>query len=195
MKAGPAHHSNARVCLAPLVAWEHPPWAALCAVARGVPVVASDRGGAAELLGGAAVTFPLPDRVTAGFTAPFQRAEIAPWVEAVLRLFDDPAYAARQRAAALVAGQRLAAAELAPQYARFLADLVARRAQPGNGVPAEIPPGRGRSVVGRRRLRPTGKFPSPTPARPNSRYRHWSSRIGPSSSASRSRPRAAEPRR
>jgi|GEM_PF-751069 len=120
----------ARVCLAPLVGWEHPPRAALTALGYGVPVVASDRGAAAELLGGAAITLPLPDRVTTGFAAQLQPTEIAPWVSAALRFFDDAAFAARQRAAAVLAGQQLSASELAPRYMQFLAELAAQRPRP-----------------------------------------------------------------
>jgi hypothetical protein len=119
--------ADARVCLAPQVGWEHPPRAALAALGRGVPVVASDRGATAELLGAAALTLPLPDRVTTAVAAPLRPEEIAPWADAVLRFFDNPAFTARQRAAALLAGRQLSAEELAPRYARFLAGLVARR--------------------------------------------------------------------
>jgi hypothetical protein len=115
--------SAARVFLAPLVGWEGVPLTALSALAHGVPVIASDRGAAPELLGGAGLVLPLPERVTAPVPTLLTPAERAPWVEAVLRLYDDQAFAAGQRGLALVAGQQWAAEKLAPRYARFLAGL------------------------------------------------------------------------
>jgi hypothetical protein len=118
---------GARVFLAPLTGWEHPPLTALAALAHGVPVVASDRGAAPELLDGAAVMLPLPERLTTAFLAPLTPAELAPWVETVLRLFDDSAFAAHQRGLALHAGRRWEAGALAPRYARLFAGLAGRR--------------------------------------------------------------------
>lgn len=120
----------ARVCLAPQVGWEYLPRAVLSAVARGVPVVASDCGATRELIGTAATTLPLPSGITAAFTARLQPDEVAPWAEAVLRLFDDPAFFQQRQAVAEFAGGQLSAGELAPRYARFLAGLAARRPLP-----------------------------------------------------------------
>jgi hypothetical protein len=120
----------AAVCVAPCVGWEEPPLAAVSALSHGVPVVASDRGAAAEMLGGAAVLLPLPGRLTPAFDAQLTAAERAPWVEAVLRLHTDRAFAERQHGLALAAGERFAADVLAPRYARFLAGLAARRPRP-----------------------------------------------------------------
>ncbi len=126
----------ARVFLAPLVGWERVPPTALSALAHGVPVVASDRGALPDLLGGAGLVLPLPDRVTAGVPTVLKPAELAPWVNTVLRLYDDPAFAASRRSLALVAGQQWSAAKVAPAYARFLAGLAGRRRPPqaGNGI-------------------------------------------------------------
>jgi hypothetical protein len=118
---------RSRVLLSPLVGWEHIPLAALSALAHGIPVIGSDRGAGPELLGGAALLFPLPPRLTATVSAGLTPAESAPWVETVLRVCDDPAFAAGQRSLALFAGQRWAAEQLAPQYARLFAGLASRR--------------------------------------------------------------------
>jgi hypothetical protein len=118
---------RARVLLSPLVGWEHVPLAALSALAHGVPVIGSDRGAGPELLDGAALLFPLPPRITAPVPASLTSAESAPWVETVLRFYDDPAFTAGQRSLALLAGQRWAAEPLAPAYARLFAGLAAGR--------------------------------------------------------------------
>jgi hypothetical protein len=54
-------------------------------------------------------------------------AELGPWVETVLRLYNDRGFAVSHRSLALGAGQRWAPASLVPVYARFLAGLVVRR--------------------------------------------------------------------
>jgi hypothetical protein len=117
----------ARVLVAPTLSWEYLPLAALSAARHGVPVVASNRGPLPELLEGAALLLPIPERATAAMAALLRPDELSPWVEAVLRLFDDSAFAAAQRSLALVGGRRWAPENLAPEYARFLVGLAARR--------------------------------------------------------------------
>jgi predicted O-methyltransferase YrrM len=130
--------NDAQVFLAPQLRWEHPPLTALSALGYGVPVVASDRGAAPELLEGAALLLPLPDRVTGAVPLPLRPAERAPWVATLLRLYEDPAFAAAQRSLARLAGPRWSAASVAPRYAQFLARLAERRRPhlpvSGNGV-------------------------------------------------------------
>jgi hypothetical protein len=117
----------ARVLLAPVLGWEHTPLTALSAIAHGVPVIASNRGALPELLEGAALMLALPDRITPAMPIGVRPAELSPWVETVLRLYEDPSFAATRRSLALVAGQRWAAEKLAPEYARFFAAVAARR--------------------------------------------------------------------
>jgi predicted O-methyltransferase YrrM len=127
----PAHEraqawASARVVLAPLLGWEHAPLSALSAAVHGVPVIASDRGALPELLEGAALLLPLPDRVTAPVAA-LRPAELSPWVETVLRLYEDHSFAAGRRSLALVAGRRWAPEKLAPEYEHIFAAVAARR--------------------------------------------------------------------
>ncbi len=122
--------ASASICLAPQLGWEHPPHAAITPLGLGIPVVVSDRGAAAELLGGAAVVLPIPDRVTTAFSAQLVPAEVAPWADAVLRFFDDAVFATQQRAAAMALRERLSAGELASRYARFLVGVAERRPRP-----------------------------------------------------------------
>jgi hypothetical protein len=119
----------ARVVLAPVLSWEHTPLSAMSALAHGVPVIASNRGAMSELLEGAALLLPLPDRMTAAQAVRMTSAELSPWVETVLRLYEDNAFAASRRSLALVAGQRWSPEKLAPEYARFFAAVAARRRQ------------------------------------------------------------------
>jgi hypothetical protein len=119
--------NRARLLLAPLVGWEHTPLTALSALGHGIPVLASERGAAAELFDQASLMGPLPGRLTPAAPAALTPAELAPWVDTVLALYDDPAFAATQRRLALRAGRRWSADQLAPAYARFLAGLAGRR--------------------------------------------------------------------
>jgi predicted O-methyltransferase YrrM len=118
---------QARVVLAPALGWEHTPLSALSALAHGVPVIASNRGGLPELLEGAALLLPLPERVTAAVPAAMTPAELSPWVETVLRLYEDDPFASSRRSLAVVAGQKWAPEKLAPEYGRFFAAVAARR--------------------------------------------------------------------
>jgi len=118
--------NQAGVMLAPVVGYDLPA-SALSALSHGVPVIASDRGAAPELLDGSGLLLPLPDRLTAAFCPPLQPAELAPWVEAIVQFYDDPGFAARQRSLALLAGQRFTVTKTAPQYARFFRGLTEAR--------------------------------------------------------------------
>src|SRR5262245_33075437 len=88
--------ASARVFLAPTPTWEHLPLSALSAARHGVPVIASDRGALPELLQGGGLLLPLPDRITGAAPALLKAPELAPWVEAILRLYEDSAFAASQ---------------------------------------------------------------------------------------------------
>jgi glycosyltransferase involved in cell wall biosynthesis len=73
--------------------WEEPcPYAALDALAAGVPVLASDRGGLPEAVGAEAVLAP---------------GDAARWAEALARLWGDPARRAERGTAALERARRL----------------------------------------------------------------------------------------
>ena len=117
---------SASVLVAPQVSWEEMPWPALSALAHGVPSIVSDRGAAAELFETDAIRLPLPLRLTATGPAPLRPNELQPWAETVLRLLDDPSYAAAQRRLVVAGSKRYDAATLAPRYAEFLVKLADR---------------------------------------------------------------------
>ncbi len=126
--------SNARVCVAPMAGWEQFPQAALTALSYGVPTITSDRGAGAELLGNAALVLPLPERITTAFHSQLQPAEVAPWVEMILRICDDRAFSERQRSLVVLAAQRLSANELGHRYAAFLTQLAAGKPRGGGAA-------------------------------------------------------------
>jgi len=131
-----------RACLMPSLWWENQPLVAVEAMANGIPVVGSDRGGLPETLGAAGVVLPLPGRLTASTRLLPTPEEVAPWVEVVIRFHDDAAFYDDHRRRARAEASRWAPGVLEPQYARFFADL-----RPGPGPPAGPPPGRAKSVV------------------------------------------------
>jgi glycosyltransferase involved in cell wall biosynthesis len=78
--------SVTRIGLMPSLAAETQGLAAMEAMTNGIPVIASDRGALPETVGGAGVVLPLPERLTPATRFPPTAEEVAPWVEAVIRL-------------------------------------------------------------------------------------------------------------
>lgn len=115
-----------RVCLMPSLWWENQPLVAAEAMVNGVPVVGSDRGGIPEALGGSGVVLPLPGRLTPTSREVPTAAEVAPWVEAVVRLWDDADWYGQLSRRATAEARRRAPEVLEPLYARFF-DEVRRR--------------------------------------------------------------------
>lgn len=113
----------ARVCLLPSLCWENQPLVAVEAMVNGVPVVGSDRGGTPETLGAAGIVLPLPDRLTPAARIVPTAEEVAPWVEAVIRLWDDAEFYAEHQRRALAESRRWSPEVLAPQYVRFFEGL------------------------------------------------------------------------
>jgi glycosyltransferase involved in cell wall biosynthesis len=127
-----------RVCLMPSLWWENQPLVAIEAMANGIPVIASDRGGLPETLGRSGVVLPLPDRITPTMRRMPTAEEVRPWIEAVVRCWDDPDWYEEQRRLARDEAGRWGPDVLEPRYARLFGELRAGLRPPG-------PPPRGRS--------------------------------------------------
>jgi len=109
---------------------------------NGIPVIASDRGALPETLGGAGIVLPLPERITQATRMLPTAEEVAPWVEAVIRLWDDAEFYQDHRRRALAEARRWDPEVLEPQYVEFFRNL-----KPGSKPAPTIPPGRARAVV------------------------------------------------
>ena len=133
--------ARTRLALAPALGWEAPA-AVAEALLNGIPVVGADRGGLPEAIGDGGLSLSLPDRLTVATTTLPTADEVTPWVEAIIRLWDDRDRAADLRRKALAHSQRWSPGELAPRYARLLAEL-----RPAARPPVSIPPGRAGAVV------------------------------------------------
>lgn len=112
-----------RICLMPSLWWENQPLVAIEAMVNGIPVIGSDRGGIPETLGDAGIVLPLPDRSTPATRLLPTAEEVAPWVDAVIRLWDDRELYAEHRRRSLAESRRWAPEVLEPQYVRFFNDV------------------------------------------------------------------------
>ena len=78
-----------KIALLPSVWWENQPLVAIEAMINGIPVIGSDRGGIPETLGKSGFVLPLPQRLTQVSQILPTVEEIEPWVETIIRLWDD----------------------------------------------------------------------------------------------------------
>ena len=115
-----------KVCLLPSVCWESQPLVAVEAMINGIPVIGSDRGGIPETLGAAGIVLPLPDRITPATRMLPTAEEVEPWVQAVIRLWDDAEFYEEHRKRALAESRRWDPEVVEPLYARFFEGLAAR---------------------------------------------------------------------
>ena len=116
--------SVTKLCLMPSLWWENQPLAAIEAMVNGIPVIGSDRGGIPETLGDAGVILPLPERLTSTTRELPTPEEIAPWVEAVIRLWDDPVVYRDHRERAHREAERWKTERLEASYAKFFFERV-----------------------------------------------------------------------
>lgn len=130
-----------RAALVPDLDGSCPASTAAMAILNGLPVIATDRGALPAILGVAGTFLPLPDRLTAATTIPPTAEEVAPWVGAIVRLWDDRDHHDEQR--------RLAAGEAhrwdldrQPDRYRAVFDEIRPRA-----AVELLPTGRSKSVV------------------------------------------------
>ncbi len=93
------------------------------ALCNGLPVLASDRGALPETLGDAGFAFTVPARCTPQAVEPPTAREVAPWVAAVERLWDGPAFEAAHRARALAEARRWTPDLLVDRHAALFESL------------------------------------------------------------------------
>ena len=82
------HWRVTRLALLPTLDWDASPRKLAEAMAQGIPAVASDRGALPEVQGGLGASLTIPDRITPATRSLPTPAEVAPWVEAITRLWD-----------------------------------------------------------------------------------------------------------
>jgi glycosyltransferase involved in cell wall biosynthesis len=112
-----------RLCLVPSLWWESQGLVAVEAMINGIPVLASDRGALPETLGDAGLALSLPDRLTTATRSLPTAEEVRPWVEAIIRLWDDPVAYADHLRRALAQAERWRPERVEPRYERFFAEV------------------------------------------------------------------------
>jgi glycosyltransferase involved in cell wall biosynthesis len=122
--------SLTKVLLMPSLCWENQPLAAVEAVINGIPVIGSDRGGIPDTLGEAGVVLPLPARLTPVSRILPTAEEVEPWVEAIIRLWDEPSWYREQSIKGTQQAQLWHPDRLRPLYAEFFRNVCQRPGPP-----------------------------------------------------------------
>src|SRR5439155_16110477 len=94
------------------------------ATANGIPVLASRRGALPEVLQHAGFLFDIPAQYTPASRQAPTAAEVAPWTEAVIRLWDDAALYEAERRRCLAAAEAWRPERLAADYGAFFDGLL-----------------------------------------------------------------------
>ena len=131
-----------RVCLLPALGPESQPLSVVEATINGIPVICSDRPGISETLGKAGVVLPLPERLTPATRTLPSTDEIRPWIETIIRLWDDEGYFAECHHQALEEAERWSPVTVASQYAQLFTAI-----NPGPRLVGKLPHGRSKAVV------------------------------------------------
>jgi len=97
--------------------------AAAEAMYNGIPVLASDRGALPEIVGDGGFLFSIPERYTPQTRDIPTAEEVEPWVETIIRLWDDPQEYASASDRARNHAQRWHPDRLAPLYRKFFSNL------------------------------------------------------------------------
>jgi len=130
------------IALLPSLDWSDRSGLVSAALASGAPVIGSDRAGIPESLGGSGIILPLPGRMTPATRVLPTADEVAPWVDAIIRLWDDNDLHAAHRRRSLTEAGRRSFESLGPRHIRFLSGVRA-----GEQKAPIRPPGRTKAVV------------------------------------------------
>jgi glycosyltransferase involved in cell wall biosynthesis len=90
------------------------------ALINGIPVLAVRRGGLPEALENAGFLFDVPDKYTPESRSVPSAAEVAPWVQTIIRLWDDEDFYKQQCALCVAAAEKWRPEKLAPVFESFL---------------------------------------------------------------------------
>ncbi len=107
------------------------------AMTNAIPVVASRRGALPEMVGEGGIVLDLPARCTPPTGELPTAEEVEPWVETIVRLWDDAAFYRLQSEKAIEWSQRWSPECLGPVYADFFRNV---HPQPGPPIARKAPP-------------------------------------------------------
>jgi glycosyltransferase involved in cell wall biosynthesis len=94
------------------------------AAANGIPALASRRGGLPETLTGCGFLLDVPVRCVADHGQVPTAEEVAPWLDLIVRLWDNSASYDEQRRRCLTAAEAWRPESLVPRYEEFFADVL-----------------------------------------------------------------------
>ncbi len=100
------------------------------AMLNGIPVLASNRGALPETVGDAGLLLPVPECYTPATRTVPTAAEVEPWVDTIIRLWDDAPFFEHWSQAARCRAQRWLPEHLAPAYQRFFSTFSPQPAPP-----------------------------------------------------------------
>jgi glycosyltransferase involved in cell wall biosynthesis len=103
---------------------------AMEAMLNGIPVLASNRGGLPETIGDAGFLFDIPAKYTPETLDIATADEVEPWIETIVRLWDDEGYYAEWSERARRRADRWRPERLAPAYREFFSHLCPQRGPP-----------------------------------------------------------------
>jgi glycosyltransferase involved in cell wall biosynthesis len=112
-----------RIVLMPSLCQETQGLVAVEAMINGIPVIGSDRGSLPETLGEGALILPLPERLTPTTRVVPTAEEVEPWVETIIRLWDDRAFYEEQSLRGRREARRWHPDRLRPLYAEFFNEV------------------------------------------------------------------------
>ena len=98
---------------------------------NGIPVLAGGRGALPEVVGAGGLCLPIPADYTPESRTPPPAEDVAPWVDAIVGLWDDPGRYATASAAALAASERWHSEATLPNWERFLSGLTGTQNRSG----------------------------------------------------------------
>ena len=96
------------------------------AMMNGIPVLGSNRGGLPEVLAEAGFIMNVPAKYTPESREVPTVAEVLPWIEKIIRLYDDPAFYEAESRRALGAAQAWRPERLLPRWEAFFTELPRR---------------------------------------------------------------------
>jgi glycosyltransferase involved in cell wall biosynthesis len=126
-------YALSRVVLMPSLCRESCPRVAVESLLNGIPVLGSRRGGLPETLHGAGFVFDVPAEYTPTTTRVPAAAEVAPWVETIVRLWEDRTFHEGERRRCLAAAEAWQPGRLLPGFEALFSDLLAAPARAGGG--------------------------------------------------------------
>jgi glycosyltransferase involved in cell wall biosynthesis len=116
-------YKASRVVLMPSLWRESFPRVAVEALINGIPVLASSRGGLPETLEQAGFLFDVPERYTPESRLVPSTEEIAPWINTIIRLWDDEKLYEQERRRCLAAAEAWRPERLLPRFGEFFAQV------------------------------------------------------------------------